>query len=330
MWFRTLTGFDEGDGDSVRSQLRLDGDQLISLVNGRSVGVGTLTTPSLGDLRAATGATGQGTISEVVADVADLHADPANAGATFQVASQFNLLEMPSPRVTPEAGVDGYEHDRTQGPACAVACGGGTIYRNWFHPVGGGVGQTTTRQIDCLADLGDALGNTSGERWVMQNGYCLASSSGLRQITAELEAASGEERDHLAGLLRIGVHTDVEVTRNAAGHRVTQVYGSALPVAYGTPSAAEWEPFARLVLDASYEATLRVAHGNAAVTANPDRVPDVVGRWSVRQPCRVDRGRHRASGPPVGRGSRHPPGQLRLVPPGSSANRRCARLSLTR
>ena len=268
MWFQRLTGFDEADGDSVRSQLRLEGDQLVSAVNGRSVGVGALTTPSLGDLRSASEETGPGTISEVIANVADLHADPANAGATFQVASQFNLLEMASPRVTPEAGVDGYEHDHTQGPACAVACGGATIYRNWFHPVDGGIGQTADRQIDCLADLGDALGNKSGALWSMQNGYCLASSSGLRHITAELATASADERDRLTGLLRLGVHSDVEVTRNDAGHRVTQVYGSALPVAYGAPSADEWEPFARLVLDASYEATLRVAHRNADATGN--------------------------------------------------------------
>ena len=42
-------------------------------------------------------------------------------------------------------------------------------------------------------------------------------------------------------------------------HRVCQVYASALPVAYGRAArAAEWEPFARLVLRAAYEATLAV------------------------------------------------------------------------
>ncbi len=269
MWFRTLTGFDEGDGDAVRSRLRLEDDRLVSSVNGRTIGIGVLTTPSLAELRSLTTETGPGTFSEVVADVADLHADPANTGAVFQVASQFNLLEMPSPSTTPEAGVDGYEHDHTQGPACAIACGGGTIYRNWFHPVDGGLGQTATRQIDCLADLGAALG---GALWNMQNGYCLATADGLRAIATVLEDASADERARLAGLLRIGVHADVEVTRNDAGHRVTQIYGSALPVAYGAPPADEWEPFARLVLDASYEATLRAAHrnvtNNAAATGN--------------------------------------------------------------
>ncbi|MCK5683507.1 hypothetical protein KAJ27_05280 [bacterium] len=53
----------------------------------------------------------------------------------FQVASQFNLLEMVSPGVTPEEGVGRYEHDHTQGPACAIACGVGTIYRNYFEAI---------------------------------------------------------------------------------------------------------------------------------------------------------------------------------------------------
>ena len=40
---------------------------------------------------------------------------------------------------------------------------------------------------------------------------------------------------------------------------VTQVYCSALPVAYSRTAAPAWEPFARLVLEAAYEATLLAA-----------------------------------------------------------------------
>ena len=46
--------------------------------------------------------------------------DPANEGAVFQAASQFNTLEMINPNVSPEDGVENYIADRTQGPACAV------------------------------------------------------------------------------------------------------------------------------------------------------------------------------------------------------------------
>ena len=54
------------------------------------------------------------------------------------------------------------------------------------------------------------------------------------------------------------VHWDTQA-RPPHTHRVCQVYASALPVAYGHAARpAEWEPFARLVSRAAYEATLAV------------------------------------------------------------------------
>ena len=65
------------------------------------------------------------------------------------MASQFNVLEMVSPDVGPEAvmchvtcmrmaaarnalhaqGITGYQHDHTQGPACAMSCPAATVFR---------------------------------------------------------------------------------------------------------------------------------------------------------------------------------------------------------
>jgi hypothetical protein len=57
----------------------------------------------------------------VTGDVWRMHLLPENAGALFQLASQFNLLEMTGPEVTPENGVVTiYQHDHTQGPACVI------------------------------------------------------------------------------------------------------------------------------------------------------------------------------------------------------------------
>src|SRR6185312_8002771 len=93
----------------------------------------------------------------VSGDVRRMHHLPANAGALLQVASQFNLLEMTDPEVTPEDGVPRYQSDPTQGPACAIAAGAATIYRNYFAPVGDSYGQIAARQLDGLADIGEAL-----------------------------------------------------------------------------------------------------------------------------------------------------------------------------
>jgi hypothetical protein len=129
-WFERLMGFSEDGYASTCSRLVVEGDELVSTVNGRRYGIGALSLPTLAQLRARVNRGGRqrSTVTCLPGDARALHADPAFAGALFQVASQFNLLEMVSPHVTPEQGVAGYAHDATQGPACAMAAGAATIY----------------------------------------------------------------------------------------------------------------------------------------------------------------------------------------------------------
>ena len=108
-------------------------------------------------VKSTRGLPGRLRVSLTTGDVRHMHRLPGNAGALFQVASQFNLLEMTGPEVTPENGVTIYQHDHTQGPACAIAAGAATIYRNYFVPVGSSDGQTKNRQLDGLANLGEVL-----------------------------------------------------------------------------------------------------------------------------------------------------------------------------
>lgn len=271
-WFESLTGFPETSPDAVRAKLRIDGETLTSLANGKAYACGRLETPSLGELRdrveGSRHTPGMLILREAVADVTALHADTANAGATFQVASQFNLLEMVSPEVTPERGIGIYEYDRTQGPACAIAAGAGTLYRNYFADVNGQTGQSAGNQLDCLADLGAALGNAGQRLWQMRNGYALASHEGLIEIARLLGSLSEEGLDQLRQRLRIGLQWNTQVTVRGATHTVTQAYCSALPVAYSQHPADLWEPFARLVLEAAYEATVCAAILNARYTGN--------------------------------------------------------------
>ncbi len=268
MWFEELTGFSELSPGQVREKITVEGESLKSHVNGRVFACGRLETPSLADLRervqASTYPSGTLRVREVVANVQHLHADEANATALFQVASQFNLLEMVSPDVTPEQGVGIYEHDHTQGPACAMAAGAGTIYRNYFADVNGQTGQSARHQIDCLADLGSALGNTEGRLWEMRSGYPFASRAGLLEISEHLKSADEDQRDALRRLLRIGIQWRTQVTLKDCRHLVSQAYGSALPVAYSRHASNLWAPFARLILEASYEATICTAILNSA------------------------------------------------------------------
>ena len=272
-WFERLMGFAEGGYEETRSRLEVEGRELRSRVNGRGYGIGELKLVSLQSLRehvsSGSGLPDRLKVRAVSGDVRHLHQFPEYAGALFQVASQFNLLEMVSPDVTPEHGVTRYQQDKTQGPACAIAAGAGTIYRNYFVPVGGECGQTSRRQLDGLADVGEALSRTLGKPvdalWTMRNGYALCSADGLAAIGTYLNASSAAEKDALRALLRIGVHRDVEVTDGELRCRqvVSQAFCSALPVAYTSVPPIRWQSFAELVLEAAYEATLWAAVLNA-------------------------------------------------------------------
>ena len=272
-WFERLTGFREGKYEYTRSRLEVERGELRSKINGARYKTGVLELAPLQSLRervaAADGSSGRLKLRNISGDVRQLHQAPEFAGALFQVASQFNLLEMVSPRVTPEDGVTRYESDGTQGPACAIAAGAGTIYRNYFVPFDGRHGQTKDRQLDGLADLGAMLGKLLNKPmhslWTMQNGYALCSAEGLELIGAHLRAIDANELEQLRSLLRIGLHWDVEVTEMDRQTRpmVSQAFCSALPVAYTNVHAGLWQPFAELILEAAYEATLWAAVLNA-------------------------------------------------------------------
>lgn len=265
-WFEQITGFVETDYDSTRARLRVDGHCLCSIADGQRYGMGVLEIPTLAELRARAAPhldqSLRSTVSNKIGNVRDMHAQPEMAGALFQVASQFNLLEMIGPDVSPEQGVTRYQHDRTQGPACAMAAGAATIYRNYLVPVDGVSGQTRERQINTLAGLGHHLAELTGippeQLWTMRNGYALATDNGLEAIANCLHAATEEQLQEMRGLLQIGWHRGVEVTDVADPPRpiVSQVFCSALPVAYSHLGRTRWEALARLVLEAAFEATL--------------------------------------------------------------------------
>lgn len=91
----------------------------------------------------------------------------------------------------------------------------------------------------------------------MKNGYALPEHPAA---LAALAARLREDPDLAAraeGALRVGVHWATQA-KPPHSHLVAQVYASALPVAYSKTRAADWEPFARLVLRGAYEATLAV------------------------------------------------------------------------
>lgn len=262
-WFEKLMGFEEISPENVRENIEIDGENMISKANGKSYRFGKLEVATLRDLQRKINLRdfeGKISLSETVGNVGRLHCSPENNKGVFQAASQFNLLEMVHPSVTPEKGVGIYENDATQGPACAIACGAGTIFRNYFVPVNGHVGQTEHHQINCLSLFEDFFDNEKSRVWSMRNGYCYPTAQGLERINAQIAAMDDSERESLKGKLKVGIQWNTEVTIAHTDQMVSQVYCSALPIGYvsGIPEQL-WENLARIILEATYEATFYAA-----------------------------------------------------------------------
>lgn len=272
-WFTEHFGFEEASCEhfeNVRQHFLVQHDgkddcSLRSIRNDRTFSIGLFSTPSVSTLRTMPSPhhtdDDQGLVfKNLVADARDLHRIP---GAVIQAASQFNCLEMPSPGTMPEHGITGYIYDRTQGPVCAMACPAGTVYRNYFW---NGVGQAggSEHQLNTLDQVEKLLDNSKHNYWQMQNGYLMPSTrESMAKVSKVLE--DGELREKVRDAVKVGVQWNTEVSTDLRvckdePHHVTQVYSSAVPVAYDRKTSKEnWRPFATTVLEATYEATLAVA-----------------------------------------------------------------------
>lgn len=277
-WFTKLFGILEQNGTSIQRSFELSADHLfITAPNGTVLRCGRFYTPSVRELREeiAVLLKQRRPLQEVqskctydhttVQDAIILHSQFPNS--VIQAASQFNCLEFPNPNTVPEDGIEAYESDRTQGPSCALACAAGTIYRNYFAPVGDRVGQSSQHQINNLDNFEQALDNQENEYFYVRNGYVFSKSrQHLSLLSERLKTMNPTELDELRQIIKVGVQEDTEVSYSCRMERledngitVTQVYCSAISCGYSGFSNEYWEPMAKLVLEAAYEATILVA-----------------------------------------------------------------------
>jgi len=285
-WFERTFGFQEEkhDYEGVRSKFKIEknDDGEVTLVakqrGGKKFFVGKFDLPSVSELRKNTRALKvpekvKGlTFENIGACARSLHLDPRNKNSVFQVASQFNMLEMVGPRITPDQGVTRYENDHTQGPACALAAPAGTVFRNYFvNKVG--QGGEPRKQLNGCADIAKLVDNEGNKFWKMSNGYLLPLRDHSIAEVGKMLVDDARFRDAVVQSLRVGVHWSTEVERQQRGHarrkrskkphRVTQVFCSAVPISYCpfdiTCPPDDWREFAQAILDGTYEATLAVA-----------------------------------------------------------------------
>jgi len=283
-WFRDTFGFSEAGSkglifDEVRSAFKLEGsgnDRLLVVKkDGRKFAIGAFETPSVLELRKKAKLLlspklikelGEITFQNICGDSRTLHLDPKNEGAVFQVASQFNCLEMVSPGVKPKHGITRYEYDMTQGPVCAIACPAATLFRNYFAGAIPGKGQDNN-QLDNAADIAKLVNNAKHKYWQMESGYLLPcrrdsikelNKHFTQKVTIDGKAISLSEA--ISSRLRVGVHWNTETARQRlrSPHRVCQVFSSALPISYTRTPIKDFAHLGHAILNGTYDATLSV------------------------------------------------------------------------
>eukprot|EP00802_Teleaulax_amphioxeia_P005628 Tamp_05632.p1 GENE.Tamp_05632~~Tamp_05632.p1 ORF type:complete len:426 (-),score=55.65 Tamp_05632:419-1696(-) len=296
--FQLIPGLDHGTA--------LEPQTLRCLVNDKTWNAGAFSRPTLGEVRDKAHQEltikrsqnenflrGRPRVRFEYGDVAELLTDEKFRHATFQVASQFNCLEFIDPNKTPEDGIGIYEYDKTQGPACSIACGPATVVRNYFlqdgqHPINNlqdtlaifphkyvhvRGGYTIPRTKTSLGDMRQYLDDQGIFRDAStSDNKNQADMSTLLTSTSNSSHGGAKYLRRLMDSVRVGVHRDVEVTSSRWGtvlfdqpkQVVTQVFCSACALAYADGGTEyEWEPLARLALDSSYEACLWITLLNA-------------------------------------------------------------------
>jgi hypothetical protein len=233
-WFEQVFGFKESKA-AVYENISIRGNFLIS--NQKKISFGRLEVISLKELREKVASLvtvhSKIKISEVYGSVVLFHKTTKNA--IFQVASQFNLLEMYRPENTRDMGITMYQYDQTQGPACAITCAAGTLYRNYFT------------DINTLDNIENAL---SQSYWDFKNGYIFFKEVNMVSFPDEVL----EKQELIKNELKVGIQWDTEVIGSA--HCVSQIYCSAVPVSYNDDVLIEdIELFAKIILDSAYEST---------------------------------------------------------------------------
>lgn len=285
-WFKLLFGISEPDFTEIQNFFKIseENNQTILSVGDKSWTFGPFITPRIGQLRERHSKynfqKSKLKISIVQGDVQTLHAKPENNYATFQVASQFNALEMIGPGGSPEYGITKYSMDRTQGPACCLTTGPAILYRNYF------TNQTTKNQLNLLFDAQNYLEKKSDSSifkndlliqptpspsnhckyFKITSGYTIADTDNLIKILPDQINS-----DEFKSTIRIGIHEDIPVTATHWGKRiiqktpqpkVTHVLSAAAAVAYNRGSDSIWKPLACSILLASYEGAILAAFEN--------------------------------------------------------------------
>ena len=288
MGLKRLLGFTDNGMDYTEAKARLvykDG-MIRSLENGLSYGVGEFEYLSLNELRhrvahisseqVGLDSMEKSTVRHnrpIRENVQDYITNPDYNHALFQVASQFNLLEMASPSTTPEDGVGIYWYDPTQGPKCAQSTIGATLFRNYFIEHEGHDGQSKNRQLNGLQTILEQIGINEGPAYRYENGYVRLSKDHLLKCSRHIIGMTTKQREDLMGELFVGIHWGCQVNGSDGplDQHVSMIFCSGLPLgeyARNGVRRGDAEALAELIQDGMQEATMLAGVLNQAKFRN--------------------------------------------------------------
>jgi len=224
----------------------------------------------------------------------------------FQVASQTNCLEHPHSGVNPELGITDYYKDKTQGPACSIACPAGTYVRNW-HGLPKDKPQTRNTQISLLGKLAKKIKNKDSlgtyKFFSEQNGYVLVTRTQKKNLKKLFNSLQEQEKfnSDIVDNIQIGVMEDTEVLCSGTLDKikiykyepnpdkkftVTQVFCSAISLesTYNKRDKHSIDILAKAILDAQYESLLWLAVKNACDTGKNSVFLTLVGGGVFENP----------------------------------------------
>jgi hypothetical protein len=189
-----------------------------------------------------------------ICSVLETQSLPEFNGATFQAASNFNCLEFCGPGQSAADGVTCYVYDTTQGPYCAIGAGAATVYRNYFVPHDGTIGQ--------LENEIELLGKTPIAPYV-KHGYPRLSASTLETLAQQDWTDLNQ--------FYVGLHENCEVTTTAVqgsgriteavpeGQIVHHVYAAAFNFSGSVEKNQTSLSIGKQLLSAEYQATVLAA-----------------------------------------------------------------------
>jgi hypothetical protein len=282
-WFKQLTGVDESafqptsfTHEGVQDKYpHLPGYalELLNSKTGKKYGAGKFSTRSIEQLSSEfketepardikqcefTFITASHTSAVDKLDVMRQQADPNNAGAMFQVASNFNAVEGMTEDNVPmstQSFTTYYIYDRTQGPAASIGAGAAAIARVYaphYTPAALPSMWTQSTQVELLENLRDYF--------TVVNGYVV--------LNVGEKPVGKDESGELLGKVKIAMHSGVQVTFAGReydyfivvnnGHTIDQVFSAAVNIKQGASGErnarfASTRDRVLLILKAAYE-----------------------------------------------------------------------------